>query len=516
MSGLQSIINVATGLSNKDSQSQELKISNNEKERFNKLFESAEKSYNSSFDKVSQEHVKSQVKDDKSYEIKDNEYEKYKLQQEPEAKDDLEVKEKQPETKKETSFEKECEKEDLTQNEENQTKDSENLEKTEEKHEKHEKQEKQEENKENKEVTDKEQEKTDKKSTTQQTKVTSKVIIADSNLINTIKVDVQVAKTSEVVATKKAPVNLQQQAKNQQKVKPEVQAKAKTATNSETVQNTAKQATKNENIAVQVAKDQKVDLKFDNKEQASKIKNKQAIAEDLKPQITKVEVSQDSSANLSQNNTKQDTKGQNQAVKLSVSSMNNNDSTLAKMHFEKIASFDKAMSAKQPLPNEKTVMGQVSEKLSQLNEGSSKVSIILRPEQLGKVSIELVTKKGALTAQITAESNQAKDILAKNIESLKQSLGEQGVNVNNLTVKVQEPSQTENQTNSQFEQKFNQANEQNMANSNQNSNNSNQASDSSNADNTEGTDLNGLESEELVENAQQESGDHDGMVDFRA
>lgn len=88
------------------------------------------------------------------------------------------------------------------------------------------------------------------------------------------------------------------------------------------------------------------------------------------------------------------------------------------------------------------ILNQVNSKFEQLKDGTTtKVNIILRPENLGKVGIELVSRPDGLTARILADTQQVKELLDKNIDMLKNSLQTQGVNVNNITIKAVESSQ---------------------------------------------------------------------------
>lgn len=92
------------------------------------------------------------------------------------------------------------------------------------------------------------------------------------------------------------------------------------------------------------------------------------------------------------------------------------------------------------------ILNQINEKLYNIKTtGSSneKIEMILKPESLGKINIQLQTEKGALSATLIAESPQVKEILEKNIDTLRNNLSAQGVNVNNLTVKVAETHKSE-------------------------------------------------------------------------
>lgn len=90
------------------------------------------------------------------------------------------------------------------------------------------------------------------------------------------------------------------------------------------------------------------------------------------------------------------------------------------------------------------IMEQVNKQLDLKNAMSSqngeatRVNIILRPENLGKIELELINTKDGLVAKLTAENAQVKETLDKHLDGLKESLGAQGVNVNTVSVKINE------------------------------------------------------------------------------
>lgn len=91
------------------------------------------------------------------------------------------------------------------------------------------------------------------------------------------------------------------------------------------------------------------------------------------------------------------------------------------------------------------IMSQVNNKLNSFkDEGTTKVNIVLRPENLGKVNLELVNTKEGLTAQMTTDNPQVKEILDKSLNSLKDNLSSQGVNVSSVSVKVEETHKQSN------------------------------------------------------------------------
>ena len=99
--------------------------------------------------------------------------------------------------------------------------------------------------------------------------------------------------------------------------------------------------------------------------------------------------------------------------------------------------------------------------------GNNKVSIILQPENLGKVSVEIMNSKDGIVAKMTTDSQQVKELFDKNVEALKSNLSSQGVNVNNIKVECSQESANHamNFEQQQFNQSFNgQQNSHNQAN----------------------------------------------------
>ena len=88
------------------------------------------------------------------------------------------------------------------------------------------------------------------------------------------------------------------------------------------------------------------------------------------------------------------------------------------------------------------ILAQIHSKLQMMNSTSNaKLTMVLNPESLGKVSIQLMNTKDGLTAELQVASQTVKDILDSNLSNLKDTLSAQGVQVNDMSVKV---SQSEN------------------------------------------------------------------------
>lgn len=141
---------------------------------------------------------------------------------------------------------------------------------------------------------------------------------------------------------------------------------------------------------------------------------------------------------------KVDTSAQTEAkgFDFNSSSFSNLNSHITKLSLNKTVDFSKVMGEK--ISQEQQILNQIKEGTqSQLSKGSSSVNIILRPEHLGKVNVNIVSNNGVVSAQFTAQSQQAADALNKNIDTLKQNLIDQGLKISEVSVRVQETSQGE-------------------------------------------------------------------------
>jgi flagellar hook-length control protein FliK len=70
----------------------------------------------------------------------------------------------------------------------------------------------------------------------------------------------------------------------------------------------------------------------------------------------------------------------------------------------------------------------------------TEMAMELKPESLGKLQLKIVTEQGILTAKFVAESQQVKQILESNMQTLKDSLESQGFNVQGFSVSVRQDS----------------------------------------------------------------------------
>ena len=134
--------------------------------------------------------------------------------------------------------------------------------------------------------------------------------------------------------------------------------------------------------------------------------------------------------------TQADTKNMQTVETVSVHKVHSQQTTMT------VGSQTTASASNQVNISKEDVLAQIHSKLQMMNSTSNaKLTMVLNPESLGKVSIQLINTKDGLTAELQVASQTVKDILDSNLSNLKDTLSAQGVQVNDMSVKV---SQSEN------------------------------------------------------------------------
>lgn len=87
------------------------------------------------------------------------------------------------------------------------------------------------------------------------------------------------------------------------------------------------------------------------------------------------------------------------------------------------------------------IIEQITKQLDSY-KGNSKVNIVLNPESLGRVDLQIINTKEGLSAQFTVTTNEARELLMKGLDGLKETLLAQGVGVDNISVKINETEET--------------------------------------------------------------------------
>ena len=200
----------------------------------------------------------------------------------------------------------------------------------------------------------------------------------------------------------------------------------------------------------------------------------QEILEEMDVKIEEVSGSSTSNSDSSEKNF---TTAQDEVIKLQIENAEADTSTPVTFAFDR--SIKNANAANNQIRlegitkelNTNDILNQIGSKFEQLKDGSStKLTMTLRPNDLGRVTIELLSNANGISTNIIAQNSQVKELLDKNIDILKQQLAQQGINVQNIQVKtVEQNAQTS--LNNSFGDRGQEGQNQNSGKDSQNPNN---------------------------------------------
>ena len=333
---------------------------------------------------------------------------------------------------------------------------------------------------------------------------------------NLIKESLNTKSTKEMVASDvtRLTINLENSIDTNSRNIEEIQ-NTKAVVPSDNLENVAPKIQITEEVAAQVK--ESLGTGIENKDNVSKIKDK-AVQTMMNLQDKNTVLTETQTYDTNSNNTNLGQNNANETVaKLSIETSNFNTAqpqtaeTFINRLETHIASRENTLAQNQTI-NQNDILSQVNAKFEQLQQqANNKVSIVLQPESLGKVSVEIMNTKDGIIAKMTTDTQQVKELFDKNIESLKSNLSAQGVNVNNIKVECTHES-TNNAMNferDQFNQSFN--NQQNGHNTNKSEQNIQNSYDSNFGTNQDET----TEEQESVSLKNNETIiKHNGKVDY--
>ncbi len=96
--------------------------------------------------------------------------------------------------------------------------------------------------------------------------------------------------------------------------------------------------------------------------------------------------------------------------------------------------------------NVQQLLGQVAYGVQTSYRTGQSMQLRLSPPELGALQIDVSIKNGALTAQLRAESPEARKALEDSLPQLKQSLSDQGMSIDRIDVLPTDPRGAENQS----------------------------------------------------------------------
>lgn len=96
-----------------------------------------------------------------------------------------------------------------------------------------------------------------------------------------------------------------------------------------------------------------------------------------------------------------------------------------------------ANGQKSQVITKKEIAFQIVEKAKVLLDGNKSEMIMdLKPDNLGKLSLKLITERGLVIAKFVAENNQVRAAIEANMDTLKESLEKQGFSIQEFSVSV--------------------------------------------------------------------------------
>ena len=114
--------------------------------------------------------------------------------------------------------------------------------------------------------------------------------------------------------------------------------------------------------------------------------------------------------------------------------INQNNNIIKNISFEKVIQQNQNIQSKIESSN---IFNQISDKLQNINPApAQKLTMVLRPYDLGRLSIELSVNEKGLSTHILVQNADVKNYIEKNIDSLRQHLSDAGVNVNTIQIKT--------------------------------------------------------------------------------
>ena len=99
-----------------------------------------------------------------------------------------------------------------------------------------------------------------------------------------------------------------------------------------------------------------------------------------------------------------------------------------------------------PTSSSEVTSNKIIEQITKQMEGmynGSKINMVLNPESLGKVSIQIINTKEGLSAQFTVATQEARNLIMKGLDGLKDTLMSHGVSVDNVSVKINDAQESE-------------------------------------------------------------------------
>ncbi len=173
-----------------------------------------------------------------------------------------------------------------------------------------------------------------------------------------------------------------------------------------------------------------------NTEQIPKTNIEQTVLKVDSDNVTQVNVTASNNDELSQNEG-QSTPNQNNSASQFLDHLSQSMGEVFQAQNNQVNESFETIATRNEVVNPRMVLDQIVEKIkvSSLKD-EAQMSIQLKPEHLGKLNMEVISKQGILTAHFTVENEKTKMMLEQNIQSLRDSLEDKGLVIQELEVTV--------------------------------------------------------------------------------
>lgn len=124
------------------------------------------------------------------------------------------------------------------------------------------------------------------------------------------------------------------------------------------------------------------------------------------------------------------------------------DENVAGTRMNPLENLQQVLSEKVGKTQSESIMTQIQEQVKlHINSEFKSMEMQLYPEHLGKVGIQIVSREGGITAQISAETEAVRKILETQIATLRENLTNQGLKIENVEVTIASHSFEQNNMN---------------------------------------------------------------------
>lgn len=146
-------------------------------------------------------------------------------------------------------------------------------------------------------------------------------------------------------------------------------------------------------------------------------------------------------------NEEQSASNQNSSTNQFLETLSQSIGEAFQMQNNQVGEVNEAILGRHQIIEPQVVLDQIVERIKvSVIEEQAQMNIQLKPEHLGKLSMEVISKQGTMTARFTVENEKVKEAIEQNIQTLKETLESRGLVIEELEVTVGQNQQENEQT----------------------------------------------------------------------